>query len=138
MNVVQLNLALLQQNAPAGFNSQLNFVMDQGNSAERNAQKHFQYLKTFSGDLYKYIGSLTFEDDKDCPPLQAADMMAWHTRRALAGFPNDPDGSRRQRFEKLQSAVTSGARGISVDELLIDFNRRVNALAEHLELGGVI
>ncbi|MDQ2945923.1 MAG: DUF3800 domain-containing protein, partial [Acidobacteriota bacterium] len=138
MHIVKMAMRDLRHTSPE-FDGKIHFVFDDGNSAERHAQKHFHLLKKFSPkEMRRHIGALTFEDDKTCPPLQAADMIAWHTRRALAGFPKDEDGSRRTRYEKLRSATQSGIRGEAMEDLLEQFNRDVNALTEELEAGRVI
>jgi hypothetical protein len=135
MHIVKMSLDDLKRASPS-FSDKIHFVFDAGNSAERHAQKHFSLLKKFSSpERRKYIGALTFEDDKECPPLQAADMIAWYTRRAMAGFPKDEDGSRRRRYEKLHAATRRGMRGEAMADLLTDFSRDVNTLTEDLASG---
>jgi len=132
VNIVRMALHDLHRTSP-DFNDKIDFVFDSGSSGERHAQEHFGLLKTYSPpELAKHIGTLDFDDDKGCPPLQAADLIAWHTRRALAGFPKDDDGSRRRRYERLRSSTHAGITGVATEELLVDFNNRVNKLSTRL------
>lgn len=120
------------------FKGKIDFVFDVGNSAEKNAPKHFQYAKRFcSPDVRDKFGLLSFADDKETFPLQAADMIAWHHRRALAGFPKDEDGSRRRRYEFLTNAAKSYSRRYVLQDGLRQFNEAVNELTRKMESGEI-
>lgn len=121
------------------FNGKIDFVFDTGNSAEKNAHKHFLYAKKFCHPKVRdKFGMLSFADDKDALPLQAADMIAWHHRRSLAGFPKDDDGSRRRRYEALTSAAQSYSRRYVVEDRLRQFNEAVNELTRKLDSGEIV
>jgi hypothetical protein len=118
------------------FDGKIHFVFDEGNSAEPNAPKHFQYIKTFAENgLGDCMGTISFASDRDEPALQAADVMAWHTRRNLANI-DPPDDFRRVHFQILQDASKSYSREKIIEEGLVSLNDRVNTLIENLEKDG--
>ncbi len=115
------------------FNGKIHFVFDEGNSAEAHAAKHYQYVKTFAENgLGDCMGTISFASDRDEPGLQAADVMAWHTRRNLANI-DPPDDFRRVHFRLLQDAAQSFVREQFSEDGLISFNDRVNTLIGNLE-----
>ena len=62
----------------------INFVFDsQGQGYERRgALIHAGWREIFEATPYaNLLGSITFADDRDVLPLQAADLLAWHVRR---------------------------------------------------------
>lgn len=115
------------------FDGKIHFIFDEGNSAEAHASKHFQYVKAFaSNGLGERMGTISFASDRDEPALQAADVMAWHTRRNLANI--DPPGDfRRIHFKLLQEAAQNYVRERFTEEGIIYFNDRVNTLVGNLE-----
>jgi hypothetical protein len=116
------------------FKGKINFVFDQGNVAEANAPVHFQKIRDFTDpEIAKYIGAISFADDKDEPGLQAADVIAWHTRRHLARVEGDVQEAHfamLQRCPRTFSRECIGGSGLSV------FNDRVNQLIDNLSRAG--
>lgn len=67
-----------------GNGEKINFVFDtQGEGYERRALlMHDNWREIFEASPYgNLLGSLTFGNDLELMPLQAADMLAWHVRR---------------------------------------------------------
>jgi hypothetical protein len=64
------------------------FILDSGNPYKRHVVKAHTFLqKRFQQHEYLHLGSLTFDDDKALGILQAADIIAWGTRRRVTGVP---------------------------------------------------
>jgi len=132
LNLVQIVTRAIQFKS-AEYSGQIHFVLDSGNSAEALAPDHFKRIKAFAQDgLGEHIGTLSFASDRDHPGLQAADVIAWYTRRMLAGI-DPPDDFRRRHFGLLQDAAQTFAREHFTEEGLIGFNSRVNLLIGNLE-----
>ena len=114
------------------FKGKINFVFDQGNPAEPKAPVHFQKIREFADpEIAKYIGPLSFANDKDEPGLQAADASAWHTRRHLAGL-DLPDDIRQRHFRLLQECPRTFSRECIGGDGLSLFNDHVNCLIDNL------
>jgi hypothetical protein len=73
----------------------VNFVFDtQGEGYERRGKMSFGGLREIFQEMgiphKDIIGSISYDDDRNVLPLQAADMLAWHMRRhtdkALSGI----------------------------------------------------
>jgi hypothetical protein len=115
------------------FDGKIHFVFDEGNSAQNQAPVKFQYMKAFAEDnLGAVMGPISFASDKDEPALQAADVIAWHHRRNLAGIDASND-IRQIHFQVLEKLTKSYAREEFSEEGLISFNARVNGLIENIE-----
>jgi hypothetical protein len=100
------------------------------NSAEVNAPKHFSLTKRYADPFLKNcIGTISFASDKDEPALQAADLIAWHSRRHLAGI-DHTDDVRSENYRLLRDSVASYSRGVAQEEGLRSFNDQVNKLIE--------
>jgi hypothetical protein len=114
------------------FAGKIDFVLDEGNSAERGTPGHYIYVKAFAEpEVSKCMGSLTFANDKDEPGLQAADMLAWHSRRSNSGL--DPASDiRHEHFAFIQEAASHHMRERYLEDGLIEFNDRVNLLIDNL------
>jgi hypothetical protein len=111
------------------FDGKIHFVFDAGNSAEKNAPKHFSYIKKYAEpEIQKCIGAISFADDKDEPALQIADMLAWHTRRRLAGI-DTPDDVQSRNLDSLLNATRTYVRDMAQEEPLRAHSKAVN---EHL------
>jgi hypothetical protein len=112
------------------FKGKINFVFDQGNVAEAKAPVHFQKIRDFADpEIAKYIGPISFADDKDEPGLQAADVIAWHTRRHLARVEGD---AQEEHFALLQRCPRTFSRECIGGDGLSVFNDRVNQLIANL------
>jgi hypothetical protein len=115
------------------FDGKIHFVFDEGNSAQAQAPVRFQYMKTFAEDnLGAIIGPISFASDKDEPALQAADVIAWHHRRNLAGIDASND-IRQIHFRLLEKMTKSYAREEFLEEGLMSFNARVNTLVGNIQ-----
>jgi hypothetical protein len=58
------------------------FVLDrQGVLEDRMAEQYRHVERTVHPHIASTMGSLEFRDDRDCLPLQAADLIAYHARR---------------------------------------------------------
>jgi Protein of unknown function (DUF3800) len=72
------------------YDARIPFIMDVGNPyAGHVRDAHAFMLTRMQKQIYRHVGSLVFEDDKSFGVLQAADIIAWGTRRRLSnlGFP---------------------------------------------------
>jgi hypothetical protein len=115
------------------FDGKIHFVFDTGNSEQAKAPINFQYMKAFAEDnLGALMGTISFASDKDEPALQAADVIAWHHRRNLAGLDASND-IRQIHFRMLEKLTKSYAREEFSEEGLISFNTRVNTLIGNIE-----
>jgi len=115
------------------FDGKIHFVFDEGNSAQAQASVHFQYMKSFAEDnLGALMGPISFASDKDEPALQAADVIAWHNRRNLAGIDTSND-IRQIHFRILEKLTKSYAREEFLEQGLIAVNNRVNRLIANIE-----
>lgn len=123
---------IIKKKDPA-FSGKIHYVFDQGNSAEKNAPKHFGYTKLYAEpEIAACMGPISFVDDKDEPGLQAADLIAWHTRRHLTGI--DPvDDVRERDFEVLRDFPLSYCREAAQEDALIVFNVMVNQIVALLK-----
>jgi hypothetical protein len=68
---------------------QLAFVCDISDRAPTMTKMYIQFRKNNPG-LAEFISSFDHQDDKNVPPLQAADLMAHLARRRFAEYLNDP------------------------------------------------
>jgi hypothetical protein len=61
----------------------IDFIFDgQGEGYERRAALlHHEWEEALATPFGTFLGKLSFHDDRDMVPLQAADMLAWHVRR---------------------------------------------------------
>ncbi len=66
-------------------NSKVKFIFDEMNATEEAEIKHFWDLTRKRGPAWvrRRVGRVTVEDDEDVLPLQAADILAWVTRRVF-------------------------------------------------------
>jgi len=62
----------------------VDFIFDNQNSTGRDALIWYDFLRKDGSDRWRSLlgGTPQFKDDKQILPLQAADMLAWHLRRA--------------------------------------------------------
>lgn len=66
-------------------NSKVKFIFDEMNATEEAEIQHFWNLTRQRGPAWvrRRIGRVVVEDDEDILPLQAADILAWLTRRVF-------------------------------------------------------
>jgi hypothetical protein len=101
---ITLQAVRLTKEKDPSFNGKIHYVFDQGNCAEKNASKHFGYTKRYAeAEVAECMGTIAFGEDKDEPGLQAADLIAWHTRRHYAGI-DSPSDIREVSFNVLQDS----------------------------------
>jgi hypothetical protein len=88
------NLAVMtaQKKAEAdSYNERISFIMDSGNPYKHHVLGAYaSMLEMQKKEKFLRVGSLTFEDDANLGILQGADVVAWATRRRLAGLPFGP------------------------------------------------
>jgi hypothetical protein len=71
----------------AGYSTPIDYVLDDGNRFKSHIQQMYDSIKN-NPELAEFnVGSMEFADDKNVPALQAADVIAWATRRVKAGKP---------------------------------------------------
>jgi hypothetical protein len=63
----------------------IDFVFDRQVGLEAKARTIFYDLLKTIPKFAGQIGNIDYKDDKDFPPLQAADLVAWHARRSWCG-----------------------------------------------------
>jgi hypothetical protein len=78
-----------------GANHPIDFIFDKQDNVSKHVLLFWDY--TVSGQPPEWGGLINpspiFRDDKDVLPLQAADFLAWHTRRELEGtYPKEYEG----------------------------------------------
>lgn len=67
-----------------GYNGPIDYVLDEGNKYRHHIEGMSRAIGTIP-ELRRFrVGGLTFEDDSGTIPLQAADVVAWATRRRSA------------------------------------------------------
>ena len=85
------HLAVMTTHKLAEFNrhnDRIPFIMDGGNPYKHHVvDSHAFILKTFQKHIYIHAGGLFFDDDKVLGILQAADVIAWGTRRHASKIP---------------------------------------------------
>ena len=78
-----------------GANLPCDFVFDKQDNVSKHVNVFFDYvIGQQPPEWSRYISSFpVFRDDKDVVALQAADLLAWHTRRDLEGnYPPEYEG----------------------------------------------
>lgn len=77
-------------------------ILDSGNPYKSHVVRAHEFMqKRFQKFAYLHLGSLTFDDDKVLGILQAADLIAWGTRRRVSGV------SFSGGFEPIKELLTS-------------------------------
>jgi len=76
-----MNHRLAEQNK---YDARIPFLMDAGNQYAEHVRVAHATMQT---DEWKHmnVGSLTFENDRACNALQAADVIAWASRQSVIG-----------------------------------------------------
>jgi hypothetical protein len=72
------------------------------------------------------MGSISFADDRGCPPLQMADLIAWHVRRDFLNPKNDL-GRQRPALRALREKLKDGRLAIWKPDGLRQFAADVEA-----------
>jgi hypothetical protein len=84
MMAVEINRASA---ARAGYLGDIDYVLDEGNRYRPHVKAMYDIIRV-TPDLAQFkVGSLEFCNDSGIPSLQAADIIAWATRRVKAGKP---------------------------------------------------
>jgi len=86
------NLTVVMNHKLAEFNKHddpIPIILDAGNPHKKHVVSAHEFmLKRFQKIAgYIHLGALAFDDDKVLNILQAADIVAWGTRRRICGFP---------------------------------------------------
>lgn len=88
------NLALMANHklAEGTYDKKIPFILDIGNPyANQVRQAHATALTMQkSGEMFLHLGGLYFDDDAEFGTLQAADIIAWGTRRLASGLKLPP------------------------------------------------
>jgi hypothetical protein len=96
------------------FIEKVEFIFDYGVVARRNLEQAYaQLLKGLGKDAALIEREPVFRDDRSFPPLQAADLLAWHVRR---------EHDERAKGRILQSPVWDALSRI--DEIQIELTRK--------------
>jgi Protein of unknown function (DUF3800) len=69
----------------AEYYERIPFLMDEGNNYAPHVLKAHKTALKFQKEKFLNMGELTFEDDEEIKPLQAADMISWAVRRKTRG-----------------------------------------------------
>jgi hypothetical protein len=80
------------------------FVCDENEEHSGLAHEAYLRLKGTNPVAADYMASFSFEDDKKCEPLQAADAAVYEVRRALKFSLGQPKGELRRQFNLLSDA----------------------------------
>lgn len=80
------------------------------------------------------MGKVSFDDDKTVPGLQAADMIAWNTRRDMSDLHLPDEYVHKIVFDGLQRLPGSYAREEIQEEGLAALNNAINVFLENLGL----
>ncbi len=83
MMAVEINRATA---ARQGYTASIDYVLDDGNRFKHHIVQMHNSIRTLPELAQFSVGSLRFEDDAAVPALQAADIIAWATRRRKAGL----------------------------------------------------
>jgi hypothetical protein len=88
------NLAIMTNHklAEGVYEKKIPVILDMGNPyANQVRQAHAAALTMQkSGEMFLHLGGLYFDDDAEFGTLQAADVIAWSTRRLASGFKLPP------------------------------------------------
>lgn len=89
--VVLLINAIVAEIKHRGTGDHLEAIFDEHLIFGKRVQEFYPLLCDFAERVYgeKYPPSPCFRDDKDCTPLQLADMLAWSLRRVWNGQDNE-------------------------------------------------
>lgn len=99
---VMMNHELCESN---GYKDRVPYILDAGNSHADHVRSAHQFIvKQWQKYHYLHAGGLFFEDDECFGTLQAADILAWSTRRKLHQKPFPPG------FETLEEMVSIPSR----------------------------
>ena len=80
--VVEINRASA---AHQGYDNVIDYVLDDGNRFKRQVRQMYNSIRALPELSNHKVGSLTFETDSKVLALQAADVVAWATRREFSG-----------------------------------------------------
>jgi hypothetical protein len=73
--------AFMQHQQAVGFSEPVDFIFDDQVEKHRIREAWDTFVEVAPNSVKPFIGvEPSFQDDKKVKPLQAADLMAWHTR----------------------------------------------------------
>jgi len=84
------NLAMMMNHklAEGVYEKKIPFILDTGNPYKDHiVQAHAVALRMQRGGEFLHAGGLYFDDDAEFGTLQAADVIAWGSRRLASGLP---------------------------------------------------
>ncbi len=84
------NLAVMLNHKLAvnhNYNDRIPLFLDKGNPYKGHVVEAHAAALEFQRHTFLHVGSLTFDDDKDFGVLQAADVIAWGSRRRESQIP---------------------------------------------------
>jgi hypothetical protein len=103
------------------------YVFDHQSNLESKAYEHYWLVYRHASDGAKRtMGSISFADDRGCPPLQMADLIAWHVRRDFLNPKNDL-GRQRPALRALREKLKDGRLAIWKPDGLRQFAADVEA-----------
>lgn len=82
MMAVEINRASA---ANQGYTADIDYVLDDGNRFKKHIVQMYDSIEKAPELAGHKVGSLDFKTDSEVPALQAADVIAWATRRVKAG-----------------------------------------------------
>jgi uncharacterized protein DUF3800 len=132
--IVSLAKDWLVKNDPMDGPVHVAYTFDIGSALESRIQDHFFAARARYPQFEQYIGGLCFDDDRQLPGLQMADLIAWLLRRDIVK-PKQDDGKTRADllFLRQHYAHDAQSRKWRGDELH-EFWRRTEAKLATLEL----
>jgi hypothetical protein len=84
--------------------SPIAFVFDERPDVSDQLLRAWNITKAASAEDARIMGSISFEDDKKCFPLQCADFVAWHARREFIK-PVEDHGRPRPELDRLTTSL---------------------------------
>jgi hypothetical protein len=103
------------------------YVFDHQSGREGTISKqYYRVMEAMPEAMSLTMGGLMFEDDRRCPPLQAADLIAWQVRRDYVKPPSD-QGLRRPELCRLRENLEGGQLAVWNPDKLKAFAAEIEA-----------
>lgn len=103
------------------------YVFDNQSNLQGRMSKQYNSVRdTAPEPMARTMGSLSFDDDRRCPPLQVADLIAWHIRRDF-DKPSNDQGQRRPALCALRKELKGGELALWNPDKLRAFSAEIEA-----------
>jgi hypothetical protein len=115
----------------------ISFWFDEHPGSSEHVLQGWKIAKSFGGkDITSIMGTIGFGDDKQCVPLQCADLLAWHIRRDYIK-PAEDHGRCRPEYDRLRRSVSRYTKSIeNEDGLRLERERLWSGIMEQFIANG--